>query len=126
MSFLVSQALPHGRGSDYAAPGSDRTRAREGALASLILFLAAALFLPAAGHAATRPQYGGRLRVEVREIEETPDPSPPLGRGVSLARWEAGRLAVDEADENASGGQPYLAGVEVLLGRALRDQAGDL
>src|ERR1017187_4108390 len=126
MPFPVSQPLPHGRGSDYDAPGSDRSRDREGALASLILFLAAALFLLAAGHAATRPQYGGTLRVEVRQSAETPDPPPLLGGGFSMARWEAGRLAGYEADENASGGRPYLAGVEILLGRTLRDQAGDL
>ena len=85
-----------------------------------------AALLCLAGHAATRPQYGGTLRVEVRQSAETPDPPPLLGGGFSIARWEAGRLAVYEADENASGGRPYLAGVEIVLGRALRDQAGDL
>src|ERR1019366_249948 len=85
-----------------------------------------AALLCLAGHAATRPQYGGTLRVEVRQSAETPDPPPLLGGGFGIARWKAGRLAVYEADENASGGRPYLAGVEILLGRALRDQAGDL
>ena len=123
----------HGRGSDYDVsgadydvPGSDRTRDREGAVASLILLLAAALLHPAAAPAATRPQYGGTLRVEARQSAETPDPPALLGGGFSIARWEAGRLAVYEGDENASGGRPFLERVEILLGRALRDQAGDL
>jgi hypothetical protein len=89
---------------------------------STILFLAAAVLLPAA----TRPQYGGTLRVELRQNAETPDPPPLLGAGFTIARWEAGRLAVYEADENAVGGRPFLAGVEILLGRSLRDQASDL
>jgi ABC-type transport system substrate-binding protein len=75
---------------------------------------------------ATRPQYGGRLRVEWRQAAETPDPPPLLSGGFTIARWEAGRLAVYEADDHAAGGRPFLDGVEVLLGRALRDQASDL
>jgi ABC-type transport system substrate-binding protein len=75
---------------------------------------------------ATRPQYGGTLRVEVRQNWETADPPPLLGSGFTIARWEAGRRAVYEADENAVGGRPFLDGVEILLGRSLRDQAGDL
>ena len=76
--------------------------------------------------AATRPQYGGTLRVEVRQSPETPDPPPLLGPGFTIARWEAGRLAVYEADENAAGGRPFLDRVEIQMGRSLRDQAGDL
>jgi ABC-type transport system substrate-binding protein len=90
------------------------------------LLLAAALLLPAAAPGATRPQYGGTLRVELRQNAETPDPPPLLGAGFTIARWEAGRLAVYEADENAVGGRPFLAGVEILLGRSPRDQASDL
>jgi ABC-type transport system substrate-binding protein len=89
------------------------------------LWLAAALLLPN-GHAATRPQYGGTLRVELRQSAETPDAPPLLGAGFTVTRWEAGRLAVYEASENANGGRPFLGGVEILLGRALRDQASDL
>jgi hypothetical protein len=92
----------------------------------LSIFLAAALLLPAAAPGATRPQYGGTLRVELRQSAETPDPPPLLGAGFTIARWEAGRLAVYEADENAAGGRPFLGGVEILLGRALRDQVSDL
>ena len=75
---------------------------------------------------ATRPQYGGTLRVEVRQNWETSDPPPLLGAGFTIARWEAGRRAVYEAEENAVGGRPFLDGVEILLGRSLRDQASDL
>jgi hypothetical protein len=89
------------------------------------MLLAAAMLLPAA-FGATRPQYGGTLRVEVRQGAETPDPPPLLGGGFSIARWEAGRLAVYEADENASGGRPFLDRVDILLGRAPREQASDL
>ena len=88
----------------------------------MLAMLAGGILLPAA----TRPQYGGTLRVEVRQNAETPDPPPLLGGGFSIARWEAGRLAVYEADENAGGGRPFLDRVEILLGRAPRDQAADL
>jgi ABC-type oligopeptide transport system substrate-binding subunit len=88
------------------------------------LFVFAFFLLGANG--ATRPQYGGTLRVEVRQNWETADPPPLLGAGFTIARWDAGRRAVYEADENAVGGRPFLDGVEILLGRALRDQASDL
>src|ERR1035437_2887282 len=92
---------------------------------SFALLLVAALLHPAAP-GATRPQYGGTLRVELRQNAETPDPPALLGRGFTIARWEAGRLAVYESDENAGGGRPFLGSVEFHLGRALRDQASDL
>jgi ABC-type transport system substrate-binding protein len=127
MPVPVRKPLPYGR-------GSDQSRDRKGAVTDerlfsrkiFPLFLAVALLHPAAAPGATRPQYGGTLRVEVRQNAETPDPPPLLGAGFTIARWEAGRLAVYEADENASGGRPFLASVEILLGRALRDQASDL
>ena len=82
--------------------------------------------------AATRPHYGGTLRVEVRETIETADP-PQAGHGLadldgafSITRWEAGRLAVYSADDNAPGGRPYLDTVEIQLARPLREQAIDL
>jgi len=49
-----------------------------------------------------------------------------LGAAFQITRWEAGRVAVYEADENASGGRPFLNAVEVQLGRPLREQASDL
>ena len=65
------------------------------------------VFLQVAAFGATRPQYGGTLRVEVRQNAETPDPPPLVGGGFTIARWEAGRRAVYEADENAAGGRPF-------------------
>jgi peptide/nickel transport system substrate-binding protein len=82
--------------------------------------------------AATRPRYGGVLRVEIREAIETPDP-PQTGPGLarlngafSLIRWEPGRVAVFQVMEDAPGGRPFLDGVEVQLARPLRDQSIDL
>ena len=63
---------------------------------------------------------------------ETPDP-PSIGRGMPdlapafrITRWEAGRRAVFEADERAAGGRAFVDGVEVAVGRGLRDQSIDL
>ena len=88
--------------------------------------------LGAGATAATRPHYGGTLRVEIREDIETADP-PETGHGLAdlaaafgIERWEAGRLAVYSAAENAAGGRPYLDSVEIQLGRPLREQAIDL
>jgi ABC-type oligopeptide transport system substrate-binding subunit len=82
--------------------------------------------------AATRPRYGGTLRVEVRSPGDAPDP-PQIGFGMAdlnggfaIAQWEAGRQAVYEATETAVGGRPYLDRVEVELARPLREQSIDL
>jgi peptide/nickel transport system substrate-binding protein len=79
--------------------------------------------------AATRPRYGGALRVEIREAIETPDP-PQAGPGLgdlfpafAINRWEAGSRAVFVAGENAPHGRPFLDSVEVHMGRPLRDQS---
>ncbi len=81
--------------------------------------------------AATRPHYGGTLRVQVRESVETADP-PQSGRGMAdlgdaftISRWEAGRIAVYSANEAAAGGRPYLDSIEVQMGRSLREQSID-
>jgi peptide/nickel transport system substrate-binding protein len=82
--------------------------------------------------AATRPHYGGTLRVEVREANSTPDPPPSGHRTADLAgaftitTWEGGRHAVYSADENATGGRPFVDTVEIQMARALRDQSIDL
>jgi peptide/nickel transport system substrate-binding protein len=76
--------------------------------------------------AATRPRYGGALRVQIRQSPETPDPPTFLTTGFTITRWEAGRSAVYEADESAPGGRPFLDSVEISLGRPLRDQSIDL
>jgi hypothetical protein len=85
-----------------------------------------------AARAETRPRYGGVIRVEMRQSIESPDP-PTVGRGIpdltpgfNITRWEAGRRASFEASENAPGGRPFIDGVEVTMGRALRDQSIDL
>ena len=82
--------------------------------------------------AATRPRYGGTLRVEIRESIETADP-PQVGPGMAdlagpfaITRWEAGRRAFYAAEENAPGGRPFFDTVDVVMGRSLRDQAADL
>lgn len=76
--------------------------------------------------AATRPRYGGTLRVEIRQASETPDPPPLLTTGFNITRWEAGHRAVYEADDAAPAGRPFLDTVEVTLARPLRDQSIDL
>ena len=76
-------------------------------------------------HAATRPRYGGTLRVETRQSADTPDPPNFLGPGFNITRWEAGH-AVYEADDSAPGGRPFLDSVQITLGRPLRDQSIDL
>src|SRR5271157_4260073 len=88
--------------------------------------------LAATAAAATRPHYGGTLYVEIRQSFETPDP-PTAGYGMPdralafvITRWEAGRRAVYEADENAAGGRPFVNAVEIEMGRPLRDQSIDL
>ncbi len=82
--------------------------------------------------AATRPRYGGTLRVELREAVAVPDP-PSAGPGIAdlfhaftITRWEGGKRAAFVADESAAGGRPFLDGVEVDLGRGAREQIADL
>ena len=81
---------------------------------------------------ATRPRYGGTLRLELRQAVETADP-PSIGRGIpdlagsfTITRWEAGRRAIFEASESAPGGRPFIDTIDVTMGRALRDQSIDL
>ena len=82
--------------------------------------------------AATRPHYGGVLRVEIRQGTETPDP-PAAGPGLgdlngafTITRWEAGRRAVYNANETATGGRPFVDRVEVEMARPMREQSIDL
>ena len=91
-----------------------------------------AVGLPAAAQAATRPRYGGTLRVEVREAPATPDP-PQSGPGMAqlngpftISEWSAGSRAVYLAAEDAPGGRPFVDRVEVLLGRPPAEQSIDL
>lgn len=104
-----------------------RGEARYVRAACLALALTAAI-----AAAATRPHYGGTLRVEIRQSVETPDPPtngsgmPDLARAFIITRWEAGRRAVYGADEKAPGGRPFLDTVEIEMARPLRDQSIDL
>ena len=97
-------------------------RVREGCLLALLALGAAA---------ATRPRYGGTLRVEIREALETPDPpttGPTLARltpAFAPAQWDA-RHAIYAADDKAPGGRPFLDAVDIQMGRRLPDQAIDL
>jgi len=89
------------------------------------------VLLAATASAATRPHYGGALRVEIRESIDAPD-SPQAQRrlgslapGFTLSSWEPGRRAVYAADENAAGGRPFLDSIEIEMARPLRDQSID-
>ena len=97
---------------------------------AVVVLMACALSITAT--AATRPRYGGTLRIEIHASIETADP-PQLGPGMpdlapafSITRWEAGRRAAYAADEKAPGGRPFLDAVEVELARSSREQAIDL
>ena len=104
--------------------GGPRSRLCPASQCALVV-LACALALSAA----TRPHYGGVLRVEMREDIETPDPPqsgpglPDLSPAFAITRWEAGARASFTADDNAPGGRPFLDGIEVRMGRTLHDQS---
>jgi hypothetical protein len=120
-----------------AAPVAMRVAARvaapEGQARRPVLHGAVVAMLCAAlASAATRPRYGGTLRVELHGAFESADP-PQTGPGMAdLARafnitlWEGGRRAVYAADENAAGGRPFVDSVEIQLARPPRDQSIDL
>jgi hypothetical protein len=99
--------------------------------AALVLWVVALLLAVAAG-AATRPRYGGALRVEIRESFDAAD-SPAaqrllgsLAAGFKLTVWEPGRRAVYTAEDGAAGGRPFLDSVEIQMARSTRDQSTDL
>lgn len=104
-----------------------RALRRRGAGRSSVLALASL-----ACFAATRPHYGGTLRVEIHESIETPDP-PLSGQTLAQlppafapAQWDAPHHAVYAADDNAPGGRPFLDSVEIQMARRLPDQSIDL
>ena len=90
------------------------------------------MFVIGALGAATRPHSGGTLRVEMRGSIETADPPttghgmPGLARAFAISRWEAGRRAVYDANDNAPGGRPFLDSIDIQMARPLRDQSIDL
>jgi hypothetical protein len=110
-------------GQTGAARTTNPAGGRQGG--SYSLAVAVALVLAAAAGAATRPHYGGTLRVETRQAPPSPE---VLGipRGFVLASWEAGQRAVFTADDNAAGGRPFLDAIEIRMARPLRDQSVDL
>ena len=92
----------------------------------------AVLSLTICAAAATRPHYGGVLRVEMREAFATADP-PQTGAGMAnlagpfaITEWVGGRHAIYTADEGAAGGRPFLDSIEIQMARPLRDQSIDL
>jgi hypothetical protein len=96
------------------------------------LAVLSALAAAVAGSAATRPHYGGTLRVEIRESMDTADP-PETGSGManlngdfSISRWEGGRAAAYSANEDAVAGRPFLDNIEIQMARPWRDEAIDL
>jgi hypothetical protein len=91
---------------------------------ALLTFLALTL-TAAAASAATRPHYGGTLRVEIGEAPPSPEVFG-VPKGFLLTSWETGRHAVFSADDNAPGGRPFIDTLDIQMGRSLRDQATDL
>jgi hypothetical protein len=95
---------------------------------TLRLLTVSLLLLAATALAATRPHYGGTLRVEMHEVVEGADP-PQSGKladltsGFTITQWESGRRVVYTADPSSAGGRPFLDSVEVQMGRPLRDQS---
>ena len=93
--------------------------------------LSAVLLATSAG-SVTRPHYGGTLRVEIRESNETADPPQngynlaQLEHAFHISEWSPPRRAVYAARENAPGGRPFLDTIEVQMGRPLREQSIDL
>ncbi|SPE37079.1 Extracellular solute-binding protein, family 5 [Candidatus Sulfopaludibacter sp. SbA6] len=82
--------------------------------------------------AATRPHYGGTLRVEIRESIESPDPpqtGPTLAQlppGFAPAQWDAPSHAIYSADDKGPGGRPFLDAIEIQMARPLAGQSIDL
>ena len=107
-------------------------RLRDPALSVGSIAFAGALLLAVTAAAATRPRYGGALRVEIRESFDAAD-SPAARRflgalspSFTLSEWAPGRRAIYTADENAAGGRPFLDTVEIQMARPTRDQSIDL
>jgi hypothetical protein len=80
--------------------------------------------------AAARPRYGGTLRVQIQTAPETLDQSDellgPLAGPFRLTRWEPGRRALFEANEDHPAGRPFLDAIDLQMGRPLREQLLDL
>jgi hypothetical protein len=124
-------AWPSTPARPHDGDASDAGRRASGAgRRALLLILAATL----AATAATRPRYGGVLRVEMRDAVEAADPPQPgdqgpgrhlaeLSSSFSITRWESGRRASYVANDAAAGGRPFVDAIEVEMGRSAREQA---
>ena len=75
---------------------------------------------------ATRPQYGGTLRVEVRQNCGDAGPAAAARRRIYHRALGSGTARRVRSRRECRRRPPFLDGVEILLGRALRDQASDL
>ena len=125
-------------------------------LRRLAAISAALAFLIAATRVETarRPRYGGVLRVElaaaVRPLDATPvstsagelnakdelnaliqgrkaaGGTPTYVAPFTMAEWEPGKHATLMANQNASGGRPFVDAVQIQMGRAARDSLLDL
>ena len=125
--FLAVAARKHSR---VRLPSRDCEGAVHSSFSSSLVVVVLAVCLTVTAMPATRPHYGGTLRVEVRESSETAAPPSTgklaLGSGFTMERWEGGRRAVYTADPAAPGGRPFLDTVEILMGRSLLDQSASL
>src|SRR5579872_2993674 len=91
--------------------------------------------------AARRPYYGGTLRIELRAQVRSLDPADPVSDPMEfavksffspaasgpfkIARWDPGKGATLIANDDYSGGRPFLDSIEIQMGRDLKDQALD-
>ncbi|HUI57883.1 MAG TPA: ABC transporter substrate-binding protein [Bryobacteraceae bacterium] len=78
-----------------------------------------------AASAATRPHYGGTLRIEIRQAVQAPE-AVGVTAGFVITNWDPGLRAVFSADDNAPGGRPFLDSIDIEMARPLRDQSVDL
>jgi len=79
----------------------------------------------AAAPAATRPHYGGTLRIEILPAAQAPA-AVGVTEGFIITNWDPGLRAVFSADDNAPGGRPFLDTIDIEMARPLRDQSVDL
>lgn len=97
---------------------------------SWLRLLAASSLAALALLAATRPRYGGALRVEIHDAPLSADAPEAQRRFATLApyfslsQWEPGKRAVFTAAEGVQP-RPFLDSVEVLMGRTPAEQTLD-
>jgi hypothetical protein len=123
---------------------------RLAAISATLIFLVCA----ARVGTARRPRYGGVLRIEIAATVKSLDAGaavaspaeadgrdqlnalvldrragdgmPPLIAPFKMAEWEPGKHATLVANDDASGGRPFVASVQVEMGRTARDRTLDL